>query len=61
MMAIIALLSPYITPLMGVVTAANAITALTPTRADNKILSIILRILNILAINFLRNKNKDDR
>lgn len=50
----------YVAPVTAVVTAATAVTALTPTKVDNKIIDIILRILNILAGNFLMNKNKDD-
>ena len=51
----------YIAPVTAVITAATAITAITPTKIDNKIIDIVLRILNILAGNFLMNKNKDDR
>lgn len=51
----------YIAPFTAVVTAATAITAITPTRRDDKIIGIVLKILNIVAGNFLRNKNKDDR
>ena len=51
----------YVAPITAVVTAATAVTALTPTKVDNKIIDIVLRILNILAGNFLMNKNKDDK
>ena len=51
----------YIAPVTAVITAATAITAITPTKIDNKIIDIVLRILNILAGNFLMNKKKDDR
>jgi len=44
----------------GVIAASSAITALTPTKTDDKILNVILRILNFISINFLKNKNKDD-
>lgn len=45
--------------LSGVVTAATAITALTPTKVDNKIVDAILAVLNFIAGNFLKNKNSD--
>lgn len=49
----------YIIPVLGVVTAATAITAVTPTKVDNKIISFVLFVLNFLAGNFGKNKNKD--
>lgn len=54
-------LAEYVAPVTAVITAATAITAITPTKIDNKIIDIVLRILNILAGNFLMNKNKDDK
>ena len=41
--------------------AMTAITALTPTRADDRVLDIILRVLNVLAGNVGRNRNAGDR
>ena len=38
-----------------------AITALTPTRADDRALDVVLRILNVLAGNVGRNRNADDK
>jgi len=49
----------WVIAVTGVVTAATAITALTPTKTDNKIINTILAILNILAGNILKNKNYD--
>jgi len=43
-----------------VVTAATAITAVTPTKVDNQVVGGILRAMNLLAGNVLRNKNADD-
>jgi len=52
-------LPTWIVALTGVVTAATAITALTPTTADDKVLNTILKVLNFLAGNFGKNTNKD--
>lgn len=50
----------WLTAITGVVTAATAVTALTKTENDDKFLNAVLRVLNILAGNILRNKNADD-
>lgn len=49
----------WLVAITGVCTACTAITALTPTKADDKILNTILKVLNFLAGNFIRNKNAD--
>ena len=51
--------SDWLLAITGTVTAATAITALTPTKKDNKALDIILKVLNVLAGNILKNKNED--
>ena len=51
----------WITAILTVVTAATAITALTPTKSDDKMLDIVLRILNFVAGNVGKNKNADDK
>ena len=51
----------WLSAITSVVAASTAITAITPTKADDKIVNIILRVLNILAGNFGKNTNKDDR
>lgn len=53
--------SDWIVAITGVVTAATAITALTPTKSDDVILNFILRILNVLSGNVYKNKNADDK
>jgi len=50
----------WVAALTALVTAANAITVLTPTKSDNDILKPVLRILNILSVNFGKNRNADD-
>jgi hypothetical protein len=52
----------YFTILEGiglVCLGANAITALTPTKTDDKIVNGVLKVLNILSGNVLKNINKD--
>ena len=44
----------------GIVTACTAITALTPTKSDDKIINFVLKILNLLSGNIGKNKNADD-
>lgn len=50
----------WLTAITGVVTAATAITALTPSKSDDEVLDKILKVLNILAGNVGKNKNADD-
>ena len=49
----------YVHAVFGVVSAATALTALTPTKVDDRVLSWLLTALNILAGNVLKNRNKD--
>lgn len=51
----------WLTAITGVVTAATAITALTPSKSDDEIINKVLRVLNFLAGNFLKNKNADSK
>ncbi len=53
-------LPAWIHALTAVVSAATLVTALTPTRHDDKVVDLFLRVLNILAGNVARNKNADD-
>ena len=50
----------WLVAVTAVISAATAITALTPTKTDNKIINIVLKVLNFLAGNVLKNKNADD-
>lgn len=49
----------YLAAITGLVTAASVVTALTPTESDNKVVNVILRVLNVLALNVGKNKNAD--
>lgn len=51
----------WLTAITTVVTAATAITALTPSKTDDEIVNKVLKVLNFLAGNFLKNKNADDK
>ena len=51
----------WLTAITTLVTAATAITALTPTKTDDKYISLVLRVLNILAGNVTKNRNADDK
>jgi hypothetical protein len=51
----------WVTAFTLVLTAATAITALTPSSADNQILNVILKALNMAAGNVGKNKNADDK
>jgi len=50
-----------ITIAMAVLSSATVITAMTPTKADDKIVGFILKLLNLLAGNVGKNKNADDK
>ena len=49
----------WLTALTGLVTAATAITALTPSKSDDAVADKALKVLNFLAGNFGKNKNAD--
>ena len=51
----------WLTAITTLVTAATAITALTPTKTDDKYVSLVLRVLNVLAGNVGKNTNADDK
>ena len=43
------------------ITIANAITACFPSVGENKYYNIVMKILNFISINVLKNKNADDK
>jgi hypothetical protein len=50
----------WITALTSLFVAAKAVTVLTPTRADNRFVDTVLRVLNALALNVGKDRNADD-
>jgi len=50
----------WLNAITTLVTAATAVTALTPTKADDKYVSMALKVLNTIAGNIGKNKNADD-
>ena len=56
----------WLVAITTVITAANGITALTPSKVDDKVMTTSvsalphgLQVLNVLSVNIGRNKNKD--
>ena len=49
----------WFSAITGLVTAATAITAITPTKTDDMVVNGLLKVLNFLAGNFGKNKNAD--
>jgi len=49
----------WVHALTGLVTAATAITALTPSKVDDQVLNMVLKVLNVIAGNVGKNENKD--
>tara|TARA_R110002012_G_C11472384_1_gene594108 strand:+ start:211 stop:396 length:186 start_codon:yes stop_codon:yes gene_type:complete len=43
-----------------VIALAAAVAAITPTKADNDLLNKLLGFINLLGLNVLKAKNKDD-
>ena len=52
-------LPAWLNAITALVTAATAITALTPTKVDDKYVAIALRVLNVVAGNVGKNRNAD--
>lgn len=53
------LLQQWLVAITAVVAAASAITALTPTKTDDKIRSALLAVLNFLALNIGNARRRD--
>ena len=53
------LMQQWLLAVTSVVTAASAITALTPTKKDDKVRGALLGILNFFALNIGNARNKD--
>tara|TARA_R110002020_G_scaffold195559_2_gene396563 strand:+ start:1033 stop:1251 length:219 start_codon:yes stop_codon:yes gene_type:complete len=58
----------WLVAVSGVVTACTAVTALTPTKVDDKafgmltkFINLALKVANVGAGNILKNENKDSR
>ncbi len=45
--------------LTALITLANIVTAMTPTKVDDEILNFGLRVLNAIALNVGKNRNAD--
>lgn len=51
--------SEYFGIITAVMALATAITAVTPSKTDNKVMNVVAKIFNICAGNILKNKNAD--
>ena len=51
----------WLLAITGLVTASTAVTAMTSTKTDDKVVNVILKILNFFAGNIAKNKNADDK
>jgi len=51
----------WLVTITTLVTAANVITASTATKSDDKFIAFLLRVLNVLSMNFGKNRNADDQ
>jgi len=58
--SIITSMPVWLTAITALVTAAAGIAAITPTKSDDKIIGIILNIVNVIGLNFGKAKNADD-
>jgi len=51
--------NPWVGAVTGIIAASTAVTAITPTKSDDRIIGFLLKVLNFLAGNVLKNTNKD--
>lgn len=52
-------LPAWLNAITALVVALSGITALTPTKSDNKAVDVLLKLVNFLALNIGKNKNAD--
>jgi len=50
----------WLNAITNMIALATTITMFTPTKVDDKLMNKALRVLNIFAGNFYKNKNADD-
>lgn len=60
LMSVWGVIPEWFQAICGMVTAATAVTALTPTKSDDRIVDMVLKVLNVIAGNVMKNKNMDD-
>jgi len=60
LMGIIAALPDWLVAITALVTACAGVAALTPTKSDDKIIGMILNVINVIGLNFGKAKNADD-
>jgi hypothetical protein len=60
LMGLIAALPDWLVAITTLVTACAGVAALTPTKSDDKIIAVLLNIINVVGLNFGRAKNADD-
>ena len=56
---IIAWIAQYIPLITGIVTVASTIAALTPSKSDDRIVQLILDVINKLGLNVAKATNRD--
>jgi len=60
LMGIVAALPDWLVAITTLVTACAGVAALTPTKSDDKIIGMILNVINVVGLNFGKAKNADD-
>jgi len=59
-MGLIDLLPEWVAALTATFMGLKAVTMITPTTHDNTVVNFVLKVLNFLALNILKDKNADD-
>ena len=60
LLGLLPVITKYIPIITGIITVAAAIAAVTPSKSDDRIVQLILDIINKLGLNIGKAKNKDD-